>query len=217
MAQNAQPLAEQGPCLVPGIITMDHSSFTTKIKIHSGPSSSQFGCIALLDTGSPQSFISNHAWEHMVRSGAVTTICEIRPPQRSWGGFGKSPPLQTSTTVRLSIQFLYQDLPTASLAVRVYIVPPEAMQHAVLLGRNSWMRFGERSYRTLPPRPGVNRILGDLTLSHHNSDGAVGFVAEFSSPSGGYHLRYAGNRAVSLSRDHRLFKFLWFAVMAPQP
>ena len=43
IAQNVKPLVEQGPCLVPGIITMDHSSFTTKIKIHSGPSSSQFG------------------------------------------------------------------------------------------------------------------------------------------------------------------------------
>ena len=53
MAQNTQPLAEQGPCLVPGIVSMDHSTFTTKIKIDSGLASTQFGCVALLDTGSP--------------------------------------------------------------------------------------------------------------------------------------------------------------------
>ena len=42
------------------------------------------------------------------------------------------------------------------------------MQHGVLLGRDSWMRFSERSYPTLPPRPSDDRVLplGDLTLSH---------------------------------------------------
>ena len=79
MAQNVQPLAEQGPCLVPSIISLDHSTFT-KIKIHTGLASAQFGCVALLDTGSPQSFITRNAWEHIVRSGAATTVCETRTP-----------------------------------------------------------------------------------------------------------------------------------------
>ena len=158
---------------------MDHSSFTTKVKLYGGHASSKFGCVALLDTGSPQSFLTLKAWEHMVRSGAASTICETQTPPRSWGGFGKSPPLQTSTTARLSIQFLHEDKPTASLAVWAYIVPSEAMQHDVLLGRDSWMRFSERSYRTLTPRPGDNRVFGELTLSHQNPPGAEAFVSDF--------------------------------------
>ena len=123
---------------------MDHSTFTTNIKIHSGLTSAQFGCVALLDTGSPQSFITRNAWEYMARSGAATTVCETQTPTRSWGGFGESHPLQTSTTVRLSVQFLHNSQPTGSLAVWTYIVPSKAMQHAVLLDRDSWMRFSER-------------------------------------------------------------------------
>ena len=46
-------LAVQGPCLVAGVVTMDDSSFTTRIKIHSGSVAIQLGCVALLDTGSP--------------------------------------------------------------------------------------------------------------------------------------------------------------------
>ena len=89
----AQTLAEQGPCLVPGLATMDHSSFTTKVKAHSGHASTAFGCVALLDKGSPQTFLTRTAWEHMVHSGAASTVCETQAPPRSWGGFGLSPPL----------------------------------------------------------------------------------------------------------------------------
>ena len=38
------------------------------------------------------------------------------------------------------------------------------MQHDVLLGRDSWVRFNDRSYRTLAPRPENNRALGELML-----------------------------------------------------
>ena len=117
MAQNAQPLAEREPCLVPGYVARDHCTFTTKTKVHSGLASAQFDGVALLDTGSSQSFITRNAWERMARSGAATTICETQTLPRSWGGFGKSPPLQTSITVRLSMQFVHNDQPTASLAV----------------------------------------------------------------------------------------------------
>ena len=140
----------------------------------------------------------------MVRSGAATTICETQTPSRSWGGFGESPPLQNSTAVRLSVQFLHNDQPTTSLAVWTYIVPSKAMQHAVLLGRDTWMRFSERSYSTLPPRPSDNRVLGTLTLSHQHSSGAVAFASDFSVLTGGDHLLYAGDRGISLTRDHQL-------------
>ena len=183
---------------------MDHSTFTAKIKIHSCLMSAQFGCVALLDTGSPQLFITRNAWEHMVRSGVATTICETQTPPRSWGGFGESPPLQTSTAVRLSVQFLHNNQPPASLAVWTYIVPSEAMQHAVLLGRDSWMRFSERSYRTLPPRPSDNHVLSNLTLWHQHSGAAVAFTSDFSASRGCYHLLHAGDRGISLTRGHQL-------------
>ena len=67
-----------------------------------------------------------------MRSGAATTICETQTPPRSWGGFGGSSPLQTSTAVRLSAQFLHNDQPTASLAVWTYIVPSETMRDSFL-------------------------------------------------------------------------------------
>ena len=40
------------------------------------------------------------------------------------------------------------------------------MQHAVLLGRVSWMRFYTRSYPSLPPRPSDLRVFGKLELIH---------------------------------------------------
>ena len=140
----------------------------------------------------------------MARFGTATTVCETQTPPRSWGGFGKSPPLRTSTIVRLSIQYLHNDQPTTSRAVWTYIVPSEAMQHAVLLGRDIWMRFRERSYRTLPPRPSDNRVLGDLALSQQNSSGTVDFGSDFWARTGCYHLLYAGDRGISFTRDHQL-------------
>ena len=56
------PIAEHGPSLSNGITTVDDGSFTTRIQVHSGPSaSSRYSLIALLDTGSPQAFISAEA------------------------------------------------------------------------------------------------------------------------------------------------------------
>ena len=66
------------------------------------------------------------------------------------------------------------------------------------------MRFSEGSYRTLPPRPSDNRVLGNLTLSHQYSSGAVAFASDFSTPTGGYHLLYAGDRGISFTRCRQL-------------
>ena len=141
-------LAEQGPCIVAGVVTMDDFPFT-KIKIHSGLGAMQLACVTLLGAGSPQTFTNNHAFKNMKRVGAASAACKRDTPSRSWGGFGKSPPLETSAAVRLSVRFFRDDLPIASLAVWAYVVTSEAMQHDVLLGRDSWMRFQDRSYRSL--------------------------------------------------------------------
>ena len=99
---------------------------------------------------------------------------------------------------------MHNHQPTASLAVWTYIVPPEAMKHALLCGCDSRIRFRERSYRTLPPRPSDNRVLGNLTLSHQHSSGAIDFASDCSAPTGCYRLLYAGDRGISLTRDHQL-------------
>lgn len=77
--------------------------------------------------------------------GAATAACERITTPHSWGGFGNSSPLQMNTAVRLSVQFLHSQRPTAQLAVWAYLVPTGAMQHAISLGRNSWMQFGKRT------------------------------------------------------------------------
>ena len=105
--------------------------------MHSCPVAVQLGCVALLDTGSPQTFINTYELESMERAGAASAICERHTPPRSCGGVGKSSPLQTSAAVRYRVQFFQGDQPTASLAVWAYVVPAEAMQHDVLLGRDS--------------------------------------------------------------------------------
>ena len=93
-------IAEHGPGLSSGIVTVDDASFTTRIKVHSGPSASnRYGLVARLDTGSPQTFISAEAWACMKRSNAASDACEQHTSPCSWGGFGKSAPLLSSISV----------------------------------------------------------------------------------------------------------------------
>ena len=101
--QHSTLLPEQGSCLVAGIAMMEDSSFTTKTKIHSGPVAVPVGCVTLSDTGSRQTFINTDALDSMNRAGAAPAICERHTPPKSWGRFGKSPPLQTSTAVPVSV------------------------------------------------------------------------------------------------------------------
>ena len=113
------PIADHVPGLSNGMATVDDASFTTRIKVHSGPSaSSSYGLISLLDTGSPQAFISTEAWARIKYHNAGSDACERHAPPRSWGGFVKSTPLLTSTSVRLSIQFLHGDTPWPSWLFR---------------------------------------------------------------------------------------------------
>ena len=206
--QHPPLLTEQGrTCLVAGvfrIVIMDDSSFTTKLKIHSGLAALQLGGIALLGTDSPQTFINTGAFDSIKRVGAASATCERHTPHRSWGGFGKSPPLETSAAVRLSVQFFLDDQPTTLLVMWAYVVPSEAMQHDVLLGRDSWMRLQDCSYRTLAPCPITNRVLGELTLSLPGLQGATAFVPDSSAHPESFHLFYAGDTGFTLSHDRRL-------------
>ena len=67
------------------------------------------------------------------------------------------------------------------------------------------MRFNDRSYRTLAPRPEDNRILGELTLSLPGQVGATAFVPASTYPES-FHLLYAGDADITLSPEHRLIE-----------
>ena len=204
-----RPIPEHGPCLTGGVVTVDDSSFTTKVLVHSGPhATTRCDLVALLDTGSPQSFITAAAVKHLKTSHSASDACIRHASPRSWGGFGTSSPLTTSASIRLSIQFMHSDstttTPTAALAVWACIVPAGTMQHPILLGRDSWMRFGRRSYTTLPRQPSLPHqppepTRGELHLHHSDPNGASAFVPDDRSTDDIYHLRFAGPIAISLS------------------
>ena len=130
--------SEQGPDLISGVVTMDDVTFTTLPSLTSGaPATSQFRYRALLDTGSPQSFIQQGAFEQMVATGAADESCVRSTTPKSWSGFGPQELLSTNRQARMTIQFYQNDTPSASLAVWIYIVPNETMRCPLLLGRDS--------------------------------------------------------------------------------
>ena len=131
-------IPEQGPDLISGIVTIDDNTFTTLPLLTSGTSATYpFRCHALLDTGSPQSFIHQDAFDQMVATGAVDESYVRSTTPRSWSGFGSQELLSTSRQARMTIQFYHNDTPSASLAVWMYIVPDRTMRCPLLLGRDS--------------------------------------------------------------------------------
>ena len=80
------------------------------------------------------------------------------------------------------------------------------MQHAVLLGRDSWMRFNSRSYRALPPHPHDHRVFGELTLSHHATTGVSAYAIDPIAADGDFHLLYDGTVGVALSDEPQLLE-----------
>ena len=95
--------------------------------------------------------------------------------------------------------------PTCSLAAWAGVVPSSVMQHAVLLGRDSWISFNTSSYRTLPSRPHDNRVFGELTLSHHATTGVSAYAIDPTATDGGFHL-YVGTVGVNMSDKPQLLE-----------
>ena len=191
---DAPPLPEQGPDLLGGIVTMDDARFTTLLTLHSGVSTtSRFDCRALLDTGSPQSFIHQGAFDQMAAMGAADPSCIRSTTPKTWSGFGSQQLLSTNRQARMTVQFHHNGTTSASLAVWMYIVPNETMRCPLLLGRDSWMRFPTRSYQTLPPQPD-GRISGELTLSScdDNFGSAAAYIRNCETLDAAYHLVYNG-------------------------
>ena len=109
---------KQDPDLVSGTVTIDDDTFTTLPSLTSGASAtSPFRCRTLLDTGSPQSFIHQGAFDQMVATRAADESYVRAMTRRSWSGFGSQELLSTNRQVRMTIQFYHNNTPSASLAV----------------------------------------------------------------------------------------------------
>ena len=192
---DAPLMPEQGPDLIGGVVSMDDATFTTLLSLSSGVSAtSRFNCRALLDTGSPQSFIHQGAFDQMVATGAADASCVRSTTPRTWSGFGSQQLLSTNKQARMTVHFNHNGTTSASLAVWMYIVPNETMRCPLLLGRDSWMRFQSRSYNTLPPQPD-GRVFGELTLSHicdNNNGSAAAYIRNCETSNAAYHLVYDG-------------------------
>ena len=77
-------LPEQGLVLVSGVVAMDDATFTTLLPLSSRASAtSRFNYRALLDTGSPQSFIRQGAFDQM--QPAPLTHPTSEPPRQICG------------------------------------------------------------------------------------------------------------------------------------
>ena len=191
---DAPLIPEQGPDLISSVVTMDDATFTTLLSLHSGASTtSRFNCRALLDTGSPQSFIHQGAFDQMVATGAADASCVRSTTPRTWSGFGSRQLLSTHRQARMTVQFNHNGSPSASLAVWMYIVPNETMRCPLLLGRDGWMCFHSRSYQTLSPQPDA-RIFGELTLSpgDDNLGSPAAYIRNRETSNAAYHLVYDG-------------------------
>ena len=205
---SAPLLPEHGPCLIDDIVAVHDDTFTAKVKVHAGPARAQYGCAALLNSGSPATFINSGAVSTLRALNAISDDYIVDTTTRSWGRFGTSQSLRTSRMIRLSVQFFHGDQPLASLAVWAHIVPSNAMQYPILLGRDSSMRFNNRSYRSLPPHPFQKHVYGEFALSHHDPSGAVAYVPDNSAPAHQFHLRYAGETDRCLTSDPQYVEVL---------
>ena len=135
---DAPLIPEQGPDLIGGVVTMDDATFTTLLSLHSGVSAtSRFNCRALLDTGSPRSFIHQGVFDQMIALGAADASCVRSTTPRTWSGFGSRQLLSTNQQARMTVQFHRNGATSSSIAVWMYIVPNETMRCPLLLGRES--------------------------------------------------------------------------------
>ena len=114
---------------------MDDTTFTTLRSPSSGASAkSRLNCRALFDTGLPQSFIHQSEFDQMVATGAADASYVQAITPKSQSGFGSQKMLSTSRQARMTGQFHHNGVPSASLAVWIYLVPDETMSCPILLG-----------------------------------------------------------------------------------
>ena len=177
---------------------MDHSSFTTTVSIHGGrKAAKKYKSVALLDSGSPSSFVTQAVIDEMLRKGAASADMIIVGKPRRWGGFTDSTePLQTNSSACLSVQFFKEKKKTARMKMPCHIVPPMVLQHGLLLGRDSSLKFQNRTYATLP-KEAERPVEGVLTLSQ-NPEKNVALIQPTNTENDN-HLQYVGKNTVCLT------------------
>ena len=102
-------LHEYGPELTGGKISVDHSSFTTIVSIHGGrKATKKYKSVALLDSGSPSSFVTQTVIDEMSQRGAGSADMITSGKPRWWGGFTDSTgQLQTNSSACLKAVVKY--------------------------------------------------------------------------------------------------------------
>ena len=96
--ENNGYLHEYSPELTEDKVSVDRSSFTTTVSIHGGRNATKkYMSVALLDSGSPSSFVTQAVVEKMLRKGAASAdVITVGKPRR-WGGFiDSTEPLQAN-------------------------------------------------------------------------------------------------------------------------
>ena len=198
-------LSEHGPCLIGGIITLDQDSSTTKIAVHSGANALMHsGCVAILDTGSPQTFIRCDVWDSMLSVGAASVACERGCAPQSWGRFGESAPLLTCyerPSERPIFSSRLNHAPPCSMGLRG---TPLGGAACGVAGPRQLDALNNRFYRSLPPRPSDHRIFCELELYRHAPAGVRAYARNPVASGGGFHVRYDGTVGVTLSDEPQL-------------
>ena len=88
---------------VGGDVILNRKKHTTGVHLFAGSKALKtHTCTALLDTGSPASFIQEKVWLRMLACGAASEDGLSRVEEKSWGGFHGTP-LITSRHVRLNV------------------------------------------------------------------------------------------------------------------
>ena len=184
-------LHEFGPEPMEGKVSVNHDNFTTIVSIHGGQKATKgHKCVALLDSGSPCSFVTQAAINEMLQKGAASAdMIAVNDKPRKWGGFSESEEaLQTNSTAGLSVQFYNSKEQTAYMQLYCHIVTPTALQYDLLLGRDSFLKFQNHTYATLPNETGKPSV-GILDLRKKTK--AVALI-QAEDKENDFHLRYAG-------------------------
>lgn len=147
----------------------------------------QFGCVALLNTGSRL----KHSSRKTLGSRLSLPAPALRSANRIPRGYiwailyhaasachERTRPSHRSIIARRQTHGLPCHFRPAWVPSRPAWAPSQAIGHAVLLGRDSWMRFTSGTYHTPPSGPSDARVVGELALSHHSSRGASTFARD---------------------------------------
>lgn len=133
-----------------GVMMVHDVSHATRILLDSGPRArSIHPCVAVFDSGSPQTYIQQSVWERMLTSNAANASAVCLTADHNWPGFDECTSLRANFSLRLSIQFMRSKTHTAKIAVWAFLTPDRTMARLVLMGHDSWLRFNHRIYVTL--------------------------------------------------------------------